>query len=81
MAKAGELKRTAGGSLSLEIDLDNEAFSEDLDSELGRIFKKIIQRGFSSQTIMDTNGNKVGKLEVDYEPPEEGGEGEEEEEE
>ena len=69
MASVEGLKRTASGSLSLEINLGNEAFSDDPSYELERIFKKIIQKGFEDQVIMDVNGNKVGNLTVDYEPP------------
>lgn len=53
---------------TLKIDTDNAAFSEDPGYEVASILKKIVQkleRGETEGVAMDTNGNKVGRWELE----------------
>ena len=56
---------------SVEIDMDNDAFSDGNHvDELREIFAQIadkMDRGFSNGYVFDTNGNRVGKFIIEYE--------------
>lgn len=61
--------------LTLEMQMDNEAFSADPGQEAARILRKLAEKlecspGFSdgdSFRLMDYNGNCVGKADVELE--------------
>ena len=48
--------------LNLTINIDNDVFFEEPETELGRIFRVIIRGGFKETLIKDINGNIVGDL-------------------
>jgi len=53
-------------TVKIEFDTDNVAFESDM--EISRILEKIsneIESGHMKNSIRDSNGNKVGKYEVD----------------
>ena len=52
--------------LKITVDMDNAAF-EDNSSEIARILGLVareIQRGHTEASILDSNGNKVGKYSI-----------------
>lgn len=57
--------------LTLIINIENSAFEDANGTELAVILRKLADRADGSQldgvswTVMDSNGNKVGKLEID----------------
>jgi len=53
--------------LTIEIEMDNAAFEGDAGVEAMRILRKLQIDGTDpnwSKTLMDTNGNKVGRAEI-----------------
>ena len=54
-------------TFSLSFDVDNDAFADDLASEVGAILRRIAgsaESGATSGVIIDSNGNCVGSWDL-----------------
>lgn len=51
--------------LRIEIDMDNAAFEDDPQPEVCRILREYIKAGRLEKVLMDVNGNRVGRAEVE----------------
>lgn len=54
--------------VTIEIDMDNEAFAESKETELARVLKtaanKVLIDGVHDRKLYDANGNRVGTFKV-----------------